>query len=668
MSKNELTSLELLNEKELALLLPNLSSNDISQLQLSLKDKEIIKRLLRLAATPGWAKANEILANLKEESGQTNLAEIFVETSNLVARQVCVSNNWLPTKPEYLAIFYVLTDQWEMYIKIDPGNSLLAKGFVQVNLGTQRRIVSKLREVGYADVAARLIQTKYTPETLSEQLVTKSLLSSLAKQQKFSELWGLLQKTSPHLGRTILDELANNNWQPVNKDDTVIFERLLKLSRSCNSLNFTKYPISYKVEREDIAHPSLQLAQFEPNKGLLVIPFKELIWEDTGLFRQMAADGYDMDYYANVDFKIGFWNFSGKRQHELDLTMPTEWLQNFTDETRKRLMFITSLCQDNLIAFSVGIENVLNKEGALQFVHNHDDYYGIWVCKETEEGNYQQELLETVRPATEMVYNPSDNTLTVAISDKTSPNCIQEVLVFSTETFELVDREEFTPEQPVINFCLSPDGKVLAVIFSDGLIRLYTLPFCELKKEIITWQANISDIGFSSDGKLLATLPHLHLWNVENGSSAKVFNNDFSNAVDVTLSKDNNLLVLEYPYEVLKLWAYTGEQLAGLESLGSIRAIAFSRNARSLVAFTYGENIVNWKLDTEYYAFLSAEKSTYADVVELQQLLREGKLSPDEKAWLEYSYAYHGMKWRFDIELDATTEITVENYDIEIES
>jgi hypothetical protein len=59
--------------------------------------------------------------------------------------------------------------------------------------------------------------------------------------------------------------------------------------------------------------------------------------------------------------------------------------------------------------------------------------------------------------------------------------------------------------------------------------------------------------------------------------------------------------------------------------------------------------------------------------VELQQLLREGKLSPDEKAWdekawLEYSYAYHGMKWRFDIELDATTEITVENYDIEIES
>jgi hypothetical protein len=62
MSKNELTSLELLNEKELALLLPNLSSNAISQLQLSLKDKEIIKRLLRLAATPGWAKANEILA------------------------------------------------------------------------------------------------------------------------------------------------------------------------------------------------------------------------------------------------------------------------------------------------------------------------------------------------------------------------------------------------------------------------------------------------------------------------------------------------------------------------------------------------------------------------------------------------------------------------------
>lgn len=165
-----------------------------------------------------------------------------------------------------------------------------------------------------------------------------------------------------------------------------------------------------------------------------------------------------------------------------------------------------------------------------------------------------------------------------------------------------------TPPYFPASVSFSPDGKMMAVGYLEGHLRLWDLGEEKLIRELEGYQGEVLDLAFSPDGKTLAAIfgypdMAIQLWTMPQGErllsikgvdwthefSQVVFSPDGQTLATVSKSEDGMDLGM------VELWrAADGERLYQLEMAGVMR-VAFSKDGDTLATGSYDHTVRLWR-------------------------------------------------------------------------
>ncbi|MEM6256401.1 MAG: hypothetical protein AAF821_26125 [Cyanobacteria bacterium P01_D01_bin.156] len=190
----------------------------------------------------------------------------------------------------------------------------------------------------------------------------------------------------------------------------------------------------------------------------------------------------------------------------------------------------------------------------------------------------------------------SPNGKTIAISTK-------ELVMMYGLNGELIDDIEVDHEHFIHDIHFSPDGNVLAVAYSSGIVMLWNY-----QKQIITYipkdasrvsplttfvlPSNIID--FSQNGDIIATAD-LHgnpkLWSLDGQLIASLQGHN-GIVSQVRFSPDGNIVVTSGSDETVKLWRRDGQLITSWQSpIGRISDIRFSPDGKIIAIASFGGSV-----------------------------------------------------------------------------
>jgi WD40 repeat protein len=139
--------------------------------------------------------------------------------------------------------------------------------------------------------------------------------------------------------------------------------------------------------------------------------------------------------------------------------------------------------------------------------------------------------------------------------------------------------DSMRPVDELMNFGISPDGSLIAVIPSDGSVFLYQLDYYSLVKEFVSsGGSDTSDVAFSPDGQYLAAdlATGLHVWRITDGKEllggdAPIYSMAVAYSPDgkYLAYADINTVVLSSPDGSKMIRSFTGHQAPIFELLFS---------------------------------------------------------------------------------------------------
>jgi WD40 repeat protein len=139
----------------------------------------------------------------------------------------------------------------------------------------------------------------------------------------------------------------------------------------------------------------------------------------------------------------------------------------------------------------------------------------------------------------------------------------------------------------VDRIALSPDRRQLATADADGTVRLFDVQTGKLRRVLHGHHGPVTDVTFSSDGRLLASSgrdTHAIVWNLASGGK-RVLSGTFGTVAAVALSPDGRWAVTAGPISA-GLWpTSTGRLQFYLRGdTGRLTAVAFSPDGRTILS------------------------------------------------------------------------------------
>jgi WD40 repeat protein len=195
-----------------------------------------------------------------------------------------------------------------------------------------------------------------------------------------------------------------------------------------------------------------------------------------------------------------------------------------------------------------------------------------------------------------IAFNPNGKTL-VAVYNKLFDNSL---VLWNVET-------GISTDVPLTIFpvhaAFSPNGKLLAIGGSDGLILWDVEMEKPAEKQLDISTFYISDFAFSPDGKMLAIpMPDnsIIVWNIETGQQITQLNSPYYARI-LTFSPDGKILAADDDYTVLwdtTTWQMIGQPLAHGSIGYSLYNITFSPDSRILATPDGDGGVLLWDVKT----------------------------------------------------------------------
>jgi WD40 repeat protein len=155
----------------------------------------------------------------------------------------------------------------------------------------------------------------------------------------------------------------------------------------------------------------------------------------------------------------------------------------------------------------------------------------------------------------------------------------------------------------VISAAFSPDGKLLASVGNDNLIRLWDPATGKEVRQLKGHTGGVQAVVFSADGKRLLTGSHdqtLRLWDTSTGKEIRSFAGHNGIVLSVALSADGKLAASESHDQTVRLWdVNTGKELhqfPGHLSQGTSNVV-FSPDAKTLATMNANGAIRLWDVE-----------------------------------------------------------------------
>jgi WD40 repeat protein/ribosomal protein S27E len=147
----------------------------------------------------------------------------------------------------------------------------------------------------------------------------------------------------------------------------------------------------------------------------------------------------------------------------------------------------------------------------------------------------------------------------------------------------------------------SPDGKMLAAGYADGIVRLWQADTAEERHAFVAHAGLIHSIAFSPDGKLLATASEdktVRLWDAPTGQRIDTLKGHSLPVLWIEFTRDGQTLVSASADRTVKLWDLRKreESAAVLRHPGWITQIAFSPAGDQVASHCLDGNLHVWNV------------------------------------------------------------------------
>ena len=545
----------------------------------------------------------EDLAQEGSQPARETISRLFIYHDNSTARQLALSNGYLPEDPEQRALFFFLAEDWKAYDTLDFNQSLIANAYDRANRSLRRRLLEHSRRTGRID----WLRGHGSPgkiRWISDLTDADWDLSirRLNQDQNFADLWRLCQVAPPVWSAVILDALRQQNWTPETEADQSEFQTLVRLAHESLA-----HPLLAKPKKALHAPvDSLSCLAIHPKGQVLAAGSSDqriFLWDlpqgdlrvppligPTPAARALAIDPFsDLLACASSDHRIRIFRLKGGQMLKT-LEGHRAMIRSLALSPDGRVLYSASF--DGSIRFwrfPYGPELKILNPGpaeifsmALSADGNHllsggtDGLVRVWSLPE---GTPTRELAGHVNTITHLATGSTDDLVASAGRDGT-------IRLWNFTSGSLLRAIE-NPHGALSALALHPNDQVLIGGHSDGKITLWSL----------------------STGKMI-------------------------------------------------------DQLAGHSR--QITGLVLSLSGDALYSCDAGGQLQVWDLRTFLAVRLPAGTARPGTAAELQARLKQPNLPSAEKVWLSFAAALARWRQRFDIELSDASVIPVGEFDIEI--
>ena len=662
---------------------------------------------------------------LENAEAQKLFVSLIADPQNWIAREISEAVKFTPRDPHQRALFYFLTEQWNKYESLDFEHTLLQVAYQEGNEQLRRTIIQKIRLTGrvkWLKIITGGNQKKRLCDMTDSEW--KTALTILDNCKQWQEMWQLAQKSPAIWSKQLLQRLKRIAWQP-KVEEQAIFKKLIHLADLCPrnfpSLGklFHEQDISnvevLKIKKSNISD------NFSPDGKLFANSFVGKTIYETIIKLWQIHDGKLLTTILTEHTRsihgitfihdgklLASYNNTDDRTIKLWQIPDGKLLTTIPDANS-----IPTFSSDNKL---LAVCNNYSNETNLHV----DETVKIW---QIPDGKLLASIpcfnfcnLPIHSPKYTSLYKFSPDSKLFAIRSKSNDNKI--------ELWQMPDAQLLTTltghVSSVFGIAFSPDGKLLASCSRDGAINLWQMPNGKLLTTLTNHASSVYRIIFSSDGKFLASGSRscyeermqetINLWQISNGkllttlTSYDASNFEFSPdshifaaysyhdktiqlwqtlngkllitlgnytadfVHSITFSPDSKLIVCQSGSKMAIWCTVSGLHLKTYHNISSDRII-FSPDSQQIAVG--GNNYCTFFFLVSSYVFQlsrsSINKLSQQNREYIEETLKNGEITEEERHWLEFMQGLLNWHQRFDVDIeDAPQLISTGEFDIEI--
>ncbi len=181
------------------------------------------ERTLALEILDHSAKTGDI-------ASRQEICQLFVDYEYTPAKTLALSQGYAPASPAQAALFYFLSEQWQIYEYLDFNQTLLAAAYESAGIHLRQRILFLSRYAGRTEWMNSLSTTSRQRWLWDmSDADWNQAVQNLRTRAGFEDLWRLAQVAAPLWSAQILQILSNDGWQPEREEEQEGFRHLLDL-------------------------------------------------------------------------------------------------------------------------------------------------------------------------------------------------------------------------------------------------------------------------------------------------------------------------------------------------------------------------------------------------------------------------------------------------------